>query len=233
MKMSSSSEPVRSACYTPLEYREVGEEPSSLEAEHAGDSPEARGKQQPASDAAGQAPDPEALFAVRLEAERRAITARVRQEAEREIQRARAQITHAIEQFAQQRDKYFSQVEGEVVSLALAIARRLLHREAQMNPRLLAGLVNYELEQLDAATSVRLLVSPETLNYWSEAAPAMPHAVEILPDKALAAGGVRIETALGSTTVSFERELKEIEHGFFDLLSHRPATEETTAARVQ
>ncbi len=230
--MSSSSEPVRSACYTPLEYREVGEPVPPLEAEHARASSGACGKPEPASDAA-PAPDLEALFAARLEAERRAITAQAHQEAEREIERARAQIAHAIEQFAQQRDKYFAQVEGEVVSLALAIARRLLHREAQMNPRLLAGLVNYELEQLDAATSVRLLVSPETLNYWSEAVPAMSHAVEMLPDKALAMGTVRIETALGSTTVSFERELKEIEHGFFDLLSHRPATEETTAARVQ
>ena len=179
-------------------------------------------------------PDPAALLAARLEAERRAITAQARQDAEREIQRARAEIARAIEQFAQQRDEYFRHAEGEVVSLALAIARRLIHRETQIDPRLLAGLVNYELDQLEAATSVRLLVSPETLSYWNEAAPTMSRPVEVAPDKALAPGEARIETVLGSTTVSFERELKEIERGFFDLLSHRPAApEDQAAARVQ
>jgi flagellar assembly protein FliH len=191
------------------------------------------GNQPPASQAAESTPDPEALFATRLEAERRAITAQARQDAEREIQRARAQIACAVEQFAQQREEYFRRAEGEVVSLALAIARRLLHRETQIDPRLLAGLVNYELDQLDAATSVRLLVSPETLSYWNAAAPTMSRPVEVGPDKALAAGAVRIETVLGSTMVSFERELKEIERGFFDLLSHRPTVQETTTAHVQ
>lgn len=221
--MSSSSEPVRHPSYMPMEYREAGE-PGY---------PEAPGKAFDDQPPREPPPDPEALFAVRLEAERRAITAHARQEAEREIRHVRTEVACAIEQFAQQREEYFRQVEGEVVSLALAIARRLLRRESQIDPRLLAGLVNYELDQLDAATSVRLLVSPETLGYWNEAAPTMPRPVEVAPDKALAAGAVRIETVLGSTTVSFERELKEIERGFFDLLSHRPAAKESATALVQ
>ncbi len=61
----------------------------------------------------------------------------------------------------------------------------------------------------------------------------MPRPVELVADKALAASEARMETALGSTVVSFERELKEIERGFFDLLSHRPAAADVRAARVQ
>jgi flagellar assembly protein FliH len=61
----------------------------------------------------------------------------------------------------------------------------------------------------------------------------MPRTVEVSPDKALASGDVRIETALASTTVSFEGELKEIERGFFDLLSHRPGAAESRPVRVQ
>ncbi len=178
--MNSSSDPVEAVSYTPLEYRETGE-PGSL----PDSGPGMFGGQPRAVEAK---PDPEALFAARLEAERRAISAQARQDAEREIQRARAEIARAIEQFAQQRDEYFRHAESEVVNLALAIARRLMHRETQIDPRLLAGLVNYELDQLDAATSVRLLVSPETLGYWNAAAPAMSRPVEVAPDKALAAG---------------------------------------------
>jgi flagellar assembly protein FliH len=187
----------------------------------------------PASGQTEPPPDPTALLEARLEAERRTIRAQARQEAEREIGRARADIARAIAQFAHQRQEYFRHAEEEVVNLALAIARRLIRRETQIDPRLLAGLVNYELEQINATTSVRLFVSPETLSYWNDSAPALSRPVELAPDQALAHGDVRIETVLGSATLSFERELKEIERGFFDLLSHRPQAPETKAAETK
>lgn len=228
--MSSSSERGKAASYVPLEYQEASKHPLPFDDQQAS---AACGGPPSVPHVEEAAPDPEALFAARLEEQRHAITAQARQETEREIERTRAEIARAIEQFAQQRDEYFHQAEAEVVSLALAIARRIIHRETQIDPQLLAGLVNYELKQLERATGVRLLVSPETLGYWNEAAPKMSRPVEVAPDKALASGEVRIETVLGSTTVSFECELKEIERGFFDLLSHRPAAKETRTALVQ
>jgi flagellar assembly protein FliH len=222
------------ACYLPLEYREVGETfPLPSEEERPERSPES--DRSPAADSQPEdpLPDPAEVLAALIEQERHAITAQAHQDAEREIQRARAAIAGAIEQFAQQRDEYFRQAEAEIVGLALAIARRLIHRESQIDPRLLAGLVRHELEQLEGATSVRLLVSPETLSYWNEAVRTIPCPVEVASDKTLDPGDARIETALGSTTVSFERELKEIERGFFDLLSRRPAASEGKAVRVQ
>jgi len=214
------------ADYLPMEYREAGEaaEEDCLHpaAENAADAPPAE-----------PLPDPAEVLEARLEQERRAIRAQAHQEAEHEIQRARAAIAGAVQQFAQQRDEYFRQAEGEIVSLVLAIARRLLHRESQIDPGLLAGLVRHELEQLDSATSVRLFVSPDTLSTWNETVRAIPHPVELLADKTLGSGDARMETALGSTTVSFERELKEIERGFFDLLSRRPPAAGAKAGRVQ
>lgn len=232
--MNSSSELPPPASYLPLQYCDAGEpfSPPQSPAQSPGQfKPEPHGSS--SGNQAGEAPDPSELLAARIEAERRAIRAEARQEAEREIQRAHSAIAHAIEQFAGQREEYFRHAEEEVVSLALAIARRLIHRESQIDPRLLAGLVNYELEQLDAATTVRLIVSPDALSYWNEAAQSISRPIEVAADKALAPGDARIETVLGSTTVSFERELKEIERGFFDLLSHRPPAAETKTVRVQ
>jgi len=189
--------------------------------------------QQPAPAHAEQQPEPNDIFAARLEEERRAVAAQSRAEVDREVRRARAAVAEAIEQFAKQRDSYFRQVEGEVVQLALGIARRIVHRESQVDPQLIAALVRHELEQLDAATGVRLVVTPDALGYWSEAATAMSRSVEVTVDRAIAPGTLRMETAMGSTSINFEAELKEIERGFFDLLSHRPAVEETRAARLQ
>ena len=57
-------------------------------------------------------------------------------------------------QFTRDRASYFQKVEGEVVQLALGIARKILHREAQLDPLLLAGIVRVALEKIDGATGV-------------------------------------------------------------------------------
>jgi flagellar assembly protein FliH len=220
------------ASYVPLEYLEA-DELIPLEENCPEPAAESVDNPVPPPEPTEPLPDPAEVLEARIEQERRAITAQARQEAEREIQNARAAIADAIEQFTQQRHEYFRQAEAEIVSLALAISRRLIHRESQIDPRLLAGLVRHELEQLDAATSVRLLVSPDTLSYWNEAVSTIPRTLELASDKALSPGDARIETALGSTTVSFESELKEIERGFFDLLSRRPESSDGKSVRVQ
>ena len=224
-----------SAAYVPMEYREAGEgsrmPPAFEEEDSQRSSP--NGEDTASAAPAEAAPDFDQLLAEGIERERRTITLQIQQEAEREIQCARAAVAGAIEEFARQREEYFRQAEGEIVGLTLAIARRILHRESQIDPSLLAGLVRHELDQMDSATSVRLLVAPQTLSSWSEVVRAIARPVELASDAALEAGDARIETALGSTTVSMERELKEIERAFFDLLSRRPEAAAVKASRVQ
>ncbi len=87
--MNSSSDPGQPAPYVPMVYREAGA-PFSLE-EQAGQTPEANSAPAPEP-----TPDPAEVLAVRIEQERRAIMDQVRQEAEREIQRARAAIADAV-----------------------------------------------------------------------------------------------------------------------------------------
>ena len=242
--MNWSSEPVRpaagiasvsisgfasgaAASYVPMQYREAAEPACAEAAERAAEASMA------AAPAAEPAPNLDELLAERIEQERRTLREQARKEAEREIERASAAIRGALEQFARQREEYFQQAEGEIVNLALAIARRILRRESQIDPQLLAGLVRHELEHVESATSVRLVVSPESLKYWSEALRGISRPVELAEDKSVESGAARIETALGSTTVGFEVELKEIERSFFDLLARRPAMADREAVHVQ
>ncbi len=174
--------------------------------------------------------DPEAQLLQRLEAEKSALAEQLHAEQAREVQRARAAVSDAVRQFEHEREEYFRRVEGEVVQLALAVARRIIHRETQMDPKLLAAAVRYELQQIDAATEIRLQVAPAMLAYWKEAVAALPNAVTVEAEPRLDADEVRMETALGSCAVQFDNELKEIERGFFDLLAARskPASDATT-----
>ena len=138
---------------------------------------------------------------------------------------SRQQFLHTFEEFAQERAAYYRRVESEVVQLALAIARKILHREAEIDPSLLAGIVRVTLDKLDAGTKIDLHVPLREITDWRhffacqvEGAPVP----EVHEDAALASGECRIETSLGSTEVGLESQLKEIETGLLDLLEERP-----------
>jgi len=138
---------------------------------------------------------------------------------------ARAAIGRALEEFKTQRDAYFSRVEPEVVQLALSIARKILHREAQMDPLLLTGMVHVALEKLDQGTRVRLRAHPDEVHFWNRyfsESQALPLAPEIVGDTSLQHGECALETEIGHTQISLDTQLKEIEQGFFDLLEQRP-----------
>jgi flagellar assembly protein FliH len=150
---------------------------------------------------------------------------RARASCEQDLSATKAQIATAIEKFKTERETYFSHIEPEVVQLALAIARKILHREAQMEPLLLAGMVHVALEKIDEATRVRLSANPLDIHFWNDyfAQPGgLRAAPELIGDPALKRGECKLETEVGSTQISLETQLKEIEQGFFDLLEQRP-----------
>jgi flagellar biosynthesis/type III secretory pathway protein FliH len=151
--------------------------------------------------------------------------ARARQSSAQQLNHVQAAVEKAIEVFKAQREEYFVRIEPEVVQLALAIARKILHREAQMDPLLLTGIVHVALEKLDAGARVRLRAYPADVHLWNEhfAGPASSRSVpELIGDPALQPGELCLETEVGSTQISLETQVKEIEQGFFDLLEQRP-----------
>jgi flagellar assembly protein FliH len=143
------------------------------------------------------------------------------------VQKEREQIAQALREFASERTDYYRRIEGEVVQLALAVARKILHREAQLDPQALAGIVRVTIESMDAGTKVSLHVAPRDVTEWRHFFARQmegERALEVREDPTLAAGECRIETALGTTEVGFESQLKEIETGLLDLLAERPGS---------
>ena len=146
---------------------------------------------------------------------------------DRELDAERAAIAKALQDFASERDAYFCRVEAEVVKLAVEIARKILHREVQVDPLLLAGVVRVALEKIAAGTSVRLRVHPEHVYAWHDFFANQQNlrpVPELLGDGTLGMGHCVLETALGTTDLTLESQLVEVERGFFDLLAQRPVT---------
>ncbi|MGH9573440.1 MAG: FliH/SctL family protein [Candidatus Acidiferrales bacterium] len=134
-------------------------------------------------------------------------------------------VAAALADFSGQRQAYFVHVEGEVVSLALAVVRKILHRESQVDPLLLSGLVRVALEKMSASQNIRLRVHPSQLRSWQDyflGRTDLPEVPDCLADTSLDVNQCRIETDHGATDLHIEAQLKEIEQGLFDLLAQRP-----------
>ena len=153
------------------------------------------------------------------EAEGRWAAAAAGQEARRE-----EQLRAALEAFAAERERYFREAETEVVQLALAVARKILGREAALDPDLLGALVRMALDRMGAGPAVKLHLPPAELARWREgnASLGSPYRCELAPDPSLAPGDCRVETDLGRAHLGLERQFKEIEDGMLDLLRLRP-----------
>ncbi len=145
-------------------------------------------------------------------------------EAEAKIAEQIARTEAALESFQHEQKKYFSLAEAELVKLSLAIAARILHREAQVDPMLVAGLVRVAIEKLASGSTVTVRVAPEQSEYWRayRAAASDGLHVIVVEDLAMKCTECTLETELGSADFSLEAQLKEVERGFCDLLALRP-----------
>ena len=149
---------------------------------------------------------------------------RMRQEFEHRLAASHAPILAAVAAFNEQRSEYFTRAEAEIVQLALAIAAKILHREAQVDPMLVASLVRIAVERLREGSSVTVRVGRGKAARWKEyfSAQAMVARVEVVEGADLSDHDCLLETELGVANFGLDTQLKEVEQGFFDLLALKP-----------
>jgi len=163
--------------------------------------------------------------ALAMETGRKEGEARARTVFDQQVAEIRDGVRRAISDFASERAHYYRQVETEVVQLALSIARKILRREAQIDPLLLAGMVRVALERIESGTRIVVRVNPHQVSecraYFAQhlEEQAIP---EVAEDPNLAKDHCVLQTELGTTELGPEVQLKEIEQGLMDLLEERP-----------
>jgi len=136
-----------------------------------------------------------------------------------EEERRKREYAKLSTEFSRSNERFLKAMEHEVVHLALAVAKRILRREAQMDPLFLTGVVRVALGQLAANSEVRLCVPEARADLWKEAMALVPNrAVRpvVVADKEMRLGDCMIESAAGSVDLSVHAQLDEIERRFFD-----------------
>jgi flagellar assembly protein FliH len=129
-------------------------------------------------------------------------------------------LARTIEELTGLRQRFRHEAEEDLVALALAIARRILHRELTIAPEALLGLVKAALEKIDGRELHSVRVRPEDAGLIQQHFEKMglPRRVEVIADPGLERGAAILDSSRGALDASVETQLSEIERGFADLV---------------
>lgn len=130
-------------------------------------------------------------------------------------QRAEAmlrRLTETLEELTTLRQQMIHETERQMVQLALAIARRVVHREVSIDQDLLIAMARVALDRLGESAQVTVRLSPEDF----EATAAVRSAqwtgthVTVVADARVGRGGCRVESEFGAMDAGVDGQIHEI-----------------------
>lgn len=136
------------------------------------------------------------------------------------VNQSGARLAESIAEIAALRPRLRREAESQVVDLALAIARKILHRTITMDAEALTGLIHAAISRIDARDLLSIRIAPchhQQINA-AVARLGLPSQVKVVPDQSLEPGGLVLETPRGQLDASVTAQLTEIERGFTDYL---------------
>jgi flagellar assembly protein FliH len=140
-------------------------------------------------------------------------------ELHRKLDAERERVEQVCSEFAMDRQRYFAAAEGQVVKLAIAVARRVLAREVEADAMHLTAVVRAALARVhDGSTSVLRVRSGEQAQWEALLANSREGSVSVVGDAHLEAGECVLETDVGRAELGVQVQLAEIERGFGELL---------------
>lgn len=218
----------------PLAFAEVGamdeESVGSSEAD-AFESGGAWGGEQAAFERRLQAQLEEAE--IRLAAAREEAAEEMRLQCEKETQilcaEERERVLDACVDFKASSERYFRQIEREVVELSLEVAKRILQREVSADALALESAVKGVLASLSDATETVLHVPVDAVAGWRDSSSGRESlgktaggpAFLIQGEPTMSVGQCRLETRLGSVDLGVQSQLRSIREDFLEMLNAR------------
>lgn len=154
---------------------------------------------------------------------RREGEALAREQCAAELKAVIEKAAKSLEEITSLRPKLRREAEGDLVRLALAIARRVLFREVAVDPDVMRGVVMATLEKLEGQEVSRVRVHPDLAKMLSESLARLGSSCkpEVISDSSRERGTLIFETSRGNLDASVETQLQEIERGLVDQLRRR------------
>ena len=133
-----------------------------------------------------------------------------------------AKIRQMMQELSATGPRIRHQAEEDLVRLAVAIARRILHREITVDIDAMTGLVKAAFAKLETREIQQVRTDPDNFELVQRVihGTGAPKSIKILPDPTLRAGSLIVDTVRGHLDASVETQLEEIQRGFIDIVSH-------------
>jgi flagellar assembly protein FliH len=111
--------------------------------------------------------------------------------------------------------------EEDMVRLAVAIARRVLHREITIDSEALVGLVKAAFGRIDQREIIQIRTDSASMGAMQRITQALDPGcrINLIMDAALQPGSLILETSRGQLDASVDTQLDEIQRGFTDFVN--------------
>ena len=148
--------------------------------------------------------------------------AMARQAVDQQLEAELANVRNLMRDLAAAGPKLRKQVEEELVRLAIAVARRIIHRELTIDSDALAGLIKAAFAKLDQGEIKHIRTDQQSVETVQRIVSrlSLPQNVKISGDSTLRPGSLVIDIPRGQLDASVDTQLREIERGFVDLVRH-------------
>jgi flagellar assembly protein FliH len=143
-----------------------------------------------------------------------------RRAAAAELEPAMQRLAKTLEELSRYKSRLRKEAESDLVTLALAVARRILRRELSVDAEALQGVVTAALEKLQVRELSRVRVHPSHEDAVRRQLSNVHNiSIQLVGDSTLQPGDVLFETTRGTVDGSIDSQLREIERGFADVLT--------------
>lgn len=130
-----------------------------------------------------------------------------------QIAQERVRVDGVLALFAQERARWFRTAEAQLVDLAIAIARCVLHREMALDPLSLRAIAHEAVTRVQDGSGVVLRVAPACVADWRGAFVSRQD-LEVLADPAVPVGECVVDTSFGRVELGVNTQLEEVTERF-------------------
>lgn len=140
--------------------------------------------------------------------------------AERKIEAIMRRYAESIGEVGKLRAGLYGQIEQEVVRLAVAVSKKIVHREIQVDRDIIQTLVRVALSHVAEKSAVVIHLNPVDYSYLvdkkSELSQSEGRDISLLADRSVERGGCLIQTDCGDIDARIDEEFREVERTFFE-----------------
>jgi len=121
-------------------------------------------------------------------------------------------LASTLDDLVRVRDQMIRQTEKQMVQLALAVARRVLHREVSVDPTAMLTMMRVVLERVSDAARISVRLNPADHQAVTAALADAPTSdqIAVMADPRVPRGGCKVECEYGDIDAGVDAQIQEI-----------------------